>query len=300
MITSQASPRGRRGAFTLVELLVVIGIIALLISMLLPALQKAREAAARAACLSNLRTIGQALFIYAHDNKDQIPLGTIKQRYQEAYWVRLNNGGGTGLRSPTWGSVYHANLMKAPAAFYCPSAQGDIFHQFDGQNNAWRPDTNNVRGGYFLRPMAHDGTPVLWDVVLAAAPPAPPSVDETPAPAARTYWNPYPKLSKLKSRALAADIFATPHRIEWRHKKGINVLNATGSAKWIDRGLFKKLPATWTPPVAGWSTTVFPFESLPQPFPNTGSLYNGTLASIWEALDRDGGATPSPRFDFPP
>jgi prepilin-type N-terminal cleavage/methylation domain-containing protein/prepilin-type processing-associated H-X9-DG protein len=291
--------RERRG-FTLVELLVVIGIIALLISMLLPALNKAREQAKRAACLSNLRTIGQIMLIYAGENKDQIPLGTIKERYQEAYWLRLSG------RFPSWGVLYRANLMKAPEAFYCPSAQGDLFHQYDGIQNAWKPESANVRGGYYMRPMSHDGTPVIWrDSNTALRPAAPPVADETvdnTDPRAKP-WSPYPKLSKLKSRALASDIFATPHRIEWRHKKGINVLQADGSAIWFERGAFSKLPTSWVlPPGANpaWPTAVIAFESLPQPFPGTpSSLYNGTMASIWELLDRDGGAVPSDRFDFP-
>ena len=179
--------------------------------------------------------------------------------------------------------------------------------QFDGVSNPWRPDTGNVRGGYFLRPMDGDGRPVIWrDTHTALRPGTPPVTDETVDnnnPQARP-WGPYPKLSKLKSRALAADIFATPHRIAWRHKKGINVLNANGSAKWFDRGSFGtgKLPTTWVLPFGAnpaWSTTVVDFEKLPQPFPTPSSQYNGTIASIWELLDRDGGAKPSERFDFP-
>src|SRR5690348_16096505 len=67
---------GRRNrAFTLVELLVVIGIIALLIGILLPSLARAREQAKKTACLSNLRQVHQSFAIYAGDNKDQVPLG---------------------------------------------------------------------------------------------------------------------------------------------------------------------------------------------------------------------------------
>ena len=66
-------PRKRSTAFTLVELLVVIGIIALLISMLLPALQRAREQANKVKCLSNMKQIGNAAMLYAHDNKGEFP-----------------------------------------------------------------------------------------------------------------------------------------------------------------------------------------------------------------------------------
>mgnify|MGYP005855348965 CR=1 FL=1 len=63
----------KRSAFTLVELLVVIGIIALLIAILLPALQSARAHALRISCAANMRSIGQAAMAYAQDHNNLIP-----------------------------------------------------------------------------------------------------------------------------------------------------------------------------------------------------------------------------------
>ncbi len=76
----------RRNAFTLVELLVVIGIIGLLIAVLLPALRKARLAAESAGCLSNLRQIGGAFMIYTAENKGVMPVSS------ESPWINTLKG----------------------------------------------------------------------------------------------------------------------------------------------------------------------------------------------------------------
>src|SRR4051812_23494075 len=76
MITKNLNGRSRnplRYGFTLVELLVVIGIIALLIGILLPTLSHVRESANRTVCLTNLRAIGQVMRLYAGDYNDRLP-----------------------------------------------------------------------------------------------------------------------------------------------------------------------------------------------------------------------------------
>src|SRR5258708_40019277 len=78
MTSFRATPPRRR-AFTLVELLVVIGIIAVLLGLLMPALSRAQQQARQAACASNLRQIGLHLMMYANQSRGWLfPVGKRK------------------------------------------------------------------------------------------------------------------------------------------------------------------------------------------------------------------------------
>jgi prepilin-type N-terminal cleavage/methylation domain-containing protein/prepilin-type processing-associated H-X9-DG protein len=271
-------------AFTLVELLVVIGIIALLIGILMPALGKARNAANKVACLSNLRSITQMMQLYAGQNREQIPLGTASSVYQDSYAIAYNTG---TVCWPCWGPLYKAGLMKDPRFMYCPS-ENRGYHMYDSApDNSWKPDdpTGNLNGrlraAYFLRPCSAAYKPVEWRVNGA---PYTPTDNLSAHPGD---WLPYPKMSKMKRVAIAADIFSNPTRITQRHKDGFNVAYADGSASWVLRGaLSTDLPKTINLYGDPTNTTIAAnaFDALGTN-DTTAAANNAVMQAVWQMLD---------------
>jgi prepilin-type N-terminal cleavage/methylation domain-containing protein len=78
MLRRRVGKDGSRPAFTLIELLVVVAIIALLISILLPSLQRARELSKRSVCQSNLKGMGTSFYTYGNENSDSWPICSAK------------------------------------------------------------------------------------------------------------------------------------------------------------------------------------------------------------------------------
>jgi prepilin-type N-terminal cleavage/methylation domain-containing protein len=110
------------GGFTLVELLVVVGIISILIALLLPALNKAREAAKRTACLSNERQIAMAYMMYANDFNGNIAI----YKDAPAYGYRDSISQYIGL-----GLLYESGYIKNAQVLYCPNT-ADYSGPFSG------------------------------------------------------------------------------------------------------------------------------------------------------------------------
>ena len=273
----------------MVELLVVIGIIALLISILLPSLSKARESAQRVACLTNLRSVMQMMHMYAADNKGQIPLGCLGDDYQLNYFIADGNSA-ANLKWPTWGPLYKGGYLNDPRFLYCPS-ENMTYHMYDAApDNAWLPDNpganlnSGLRAGYSLRPCTETYQPVLWRRFSTPYTP----VDNKNTPAME--WRPYPKLSRMKRVAIAADVISNPIRIEQRHKKVFNVAYADGSADAVDRGALKNdLPTSvnlYGNPAKATAVPAGAFEALQGD--KTANTNNHIMQAVWEMLDQRG------------
>ena len=150
-------------AFTLVDVMVSMTVIAILISILLPSLNGARETARRVVCQSNVRQIGLGVVMYADDHKGRLPASQFlsDSRYggrevaapqnmltlrvgESEEWSNSGSQGWDGM-----GLLYHRDYLAAPRIFYCPSHRGD--YTFSRLGQLWGQPGVEIVGNYHFR-----------------------------------------------------------------------------------------------------------------------------------------------------
>lgn len=241
--------RERQSGFTLIELMVVVGVIGVLIAILLPTLGKAKERAKRSACLSNLRQVHLAFSYYGADHEERVPLGYRSASKQFNSMIYSTTAGGQWV---LFGLLTKGGYQKVPKVWYCPSEENTKF-QLDTFENPWPAPgavpTKNIQAGYASRPERQ----IPDD--LGAAPAG---------------WPGLPKLSSFALKGIFADLTAAADRVRTRHREGAHVLYGNGAARWVPLGSFAQPEAAWPEP------TVPPTPA-----------FNGTQDAIWGAFDRN-------------
>jgi prepilin-type N-terminal cleavage/methylation domain-containing protein len=150
------------GAFTLLELLVVVAVLAILAALLLPSLALAKEKAKRIACVSNLRQIGLAIHIYAPDFSGKIPYGPKAPPFTNpsdfypstgstTSLISLQNGDPVGL-----GLLLQQYICSQPRVLFCPSSDQPL----DTDAELAKVGHHQAQAGYYYR---HAGITLLHD-----------------------------------------------------------------------------------------------------------------------------------------
>jgi prepilin-type N-terminal cleavage/methylation domain-containing protein len=258
-----AAPLRCRCAFTLVELLVVIGIIAVLISILLPTLRRARESANKAHCLSNLHQIGIYLQMYQNQYKGQLPIYVLSDPAYLGYFIYSGTSGTTPVNDFTGlGLLVPANVAPRAGSeqarvFYCPTADtiatANKFNYMDpGGNSGW---SNPWAGmpGYTTR-MTYTVRPEYWTIHAAptfipAYPCARWDVENTTKTSSVQILTKDPKrpcfpragtFSRKSASAIVMDLNANPLNRAVLHRGASNALYANWSAKTIPNEYVQK------------------------------------------------------------
>jgi len=131
-----------RKAFTLVELLVVIGIIAVLIAILLPVLAKAKELTNRISCASNLRQLGTALMMYLNENKQWYPAPGVEAQYED--WIYWQSGRDINQSRivPYLGKRFSPKVFRCPSDNPHPTGLYQYSYTINYRFTGWRQDPN--------------------------------------------------------------------------------------------------------------------------------------------------------------
>jgi prepilin-type N-terminal cleavage/methylation domain-containing protein/prepilin-type processing-associated H-X9-DG protein len=175
--------RRQAAAFTLIEVLVVVAIIALLVAILLPSLSRARELTRRTICLHNEKMLGQAWYLYQIDNKGAFIYGgaTSNPRIDNPPgWVQY-----IGADPDDRSEAIQLNAIKAGALFkytrttdvyHCPSTQKHELRTYEGnfgvagvEHSPWAPEPSTWRIEQLKRPcdriVYQDDSPKDWDAI---------------------------------------------------------------------------------------------------------------------------------------
>ena len=132
----------KRNGFTLIELLVVVSIIALLVSLLVPAVLQTREMARQAACASNLKAVGLGYHLFATDHNGWLPPNWLNRVYSP--YVQYFTGSGTYVND---GILYRDKYVLSAKLFYCPSAPEGWGYEANWWEFHEPPWVNSI-GGY--------------------------------------------------------------------------------------------------------------------------------------------------------